>query len=575
MSVHNTLPLVAAAVSKMELGHNNRRYENMITRSREMILKCVNKVTSEKELSAPHVAYFLLGHDDKYCSHQYKCLNMFSFLSQIQEYEDDIDGIQQQFRIETGNDGVIMLDETCDYLYRGPKLKSLSLYEYTCNIEKVTRKSQETLKSAQPGTMKTGRPLNDRFSFDEKHPQSQTHLQRLRTKPVVPRLTFFPPSPYSNKELHAKCMLLLFKPYDSFRDLLPVDTWESSYSSFQFGKEHREHLANIQEMHMGLTRKREMDQERNKIDNSESAEGCEDDVFSFQQSFDSYHLSDEEVEDISYDDCTFDVNAPQDSIMRDIDILSRTTNLSEHLDKHQNACRNNGDEHRFLPVSKVNIMEWKAAMEFERTAKQNELRGNVEDFNLYNKMFDMPVDMKPFTSNRYGAQILQSVIDKFTLNSLQEKSFRVMAQNVMDRLNGVSVQQKLSYLGGSGGTGKSTVIVALKHFFEEIGMKYALRLSAFTGIAAGGIGGSTLCSISGISSRSTSQRTDRKKLEQDWEHVTTLVIDEVSMLSCEMLAKLHENLVKAKNTPSTVPFGGIDILFVGHWFMMFTSNMYT
>jgi len=41
-----------------------------------------------------------------------------------------------------------------------------------------------------------------------------------------------------------------------------------------------------------------------------------------------------------------------------------------------------------------------------------------------------------------------------------------------------------------------------------------------------------------------------------------MVIDEVSMLSCEMMVSLNAQLMKIKNRPA-VPFGGVNLIFFG------------
>ncbi len=543
----------------MELGEKNERYKDMITRSKKMITKCLNKVISEREISAPHVASFLLGFGDKYSSHRFKCLNLLSFLCQLQEYEDDPDRIDKQFKIETGNDGMIMLNETCDYLNRGKHLKSLSLYQYVANIEKVTLKSEEKLKKCTPGSSQKGRPANERFLFDDNHPQSKTHIQRMRTTPLIPRLTYLPPSPQSDVEKHSKCMLLLFKPFTSFSELLPIDTWENSFLKCNIEKHHSQHILNLQEMHKGITRKYELYQEKKAAGEIEDSEDDEQDLSEFDQMSEWYHMSEEE-------EISCDVDVPDltpDNILtkhlEDIDVLCNAKNIinpfkseiKELIDVNATQCKTE---------SKEVIKRWKEIIESEKVKTQEYLRGN-----LGQSTFDVHIDSDPYATNFYGPQVLQSVIEKYSLNSLQERAFRVIGQNVLDRLNGKTVKQKLVYLGGCGGTGKSQVIKALHHFFDQLGMAYALRLSAYTGMAAGAIGGSTLCNIAGISSRSTALRTDMKRLESNWENVSTLVIDEVSMLSCELLAKLHRNLVKARHTSTTCAFAGIDVLFVGHF----------
>ena len=141
--------------------------------------------------------------------------------------------------------------------------------------------------------------------------------------------------------------------------------------------------------------------------------------------------------------------------------------------------------------------------------------------------------------------------------------YRVMSSNLIKRLNGEgTIEPLIFYLGGYGGTGKSRVIHAFDHLHEVLGIKDTLKLAAFTGTAAANISGSTISSLAQISKHGKSE-ADIHKLETTWTPVNTLVADEVSMVGCQMLAKLDNRLSYAKHNPSEVPFGGIDMVFAG------------
>ncbi len=96
-------------------------------------------------------------------------------------------------------------------------------------------------------------------------------------------------------------------------------------------------------------------------------------------------------------------------------------------------------------------------------------------------------------------------------------------------------------------------------------IKFALKLAAFTGTAASAIGGRTLSSLAQIGNHSRNRRTDTKRLEDTWKDMKLLIIDEVSMVSCPLLARLHQNLIKGKHDQITAPFANMDILFSGHF----------
>lgn len=83
------------------------------------------------------------------------------------------------------------------------------------------------------------------------------------------------------------------------------------------------------------------------------------------------------------------------------------------------------------------------------------------------------------------------------------------------------------------------------------------------GVAARNISGSTLHASLSLFQRSQRGLSPHGKqhLQNMWEGVDYLFIDEVSMVSCELLYDVHESLMDAKG--NSRPFGGINIIFAG------------
>ena len=91
----------------------------------------------------------------------------------------------------------------------------------------LSEEEERKLKSTNDlkATVKIGRSLQPRYNFPEEHPQSATHLQRIRTEPVTPSLSFFPPSENYDEERFQMTMLVLFKPFTCFTDLYNGISW--------------------------------------------------------------------------------------------------------------------------------------------------------------------------------------------------------------------------------------------------------------------------------------------------------------------------------------------------------------
>lgn len=124
-------------------------------------------------------------------------------------------------------------------------------------------------------------------------------------------------------------------------------------------------------------------------------------------------------------------------------------------------------------------------------------------------------------------------------------------------------EQLCMFLGGPGGTGKSTVIWALTDFFSRRKQERRFRLASFTGVAAKNIAGATLHSLLMLSQRPRRGRPTKTTAEliTMWQGVDYLFVDEVSMIGCKLLHDVCEALQVAKENDK--PFSGVNIIFAG------------
>ena len=131
------------------------------------------------------------------------------------------------------------------------------------------------------------------------------------------------------------------------------------------------------------------------------------------------------------------------------------------------------------------------------------------------------------------------------------------------------VEKRISlFFTGCAGTGKSFVLQCV---IEELRLRYSkpetIAVTASTGKAAFGIGGSTLHSFAGIglglgSLEDVYKRVQfNKNASNRWREVQTLIIDEISMIDAELFEKLEYIARKIRKTDSK--FGGIQLVLVG------------
>jgi len=142
-------------------------------------------------------------------------------------------------------------------------------------------------------------------------------------------------------------------------------------------------------------------------------------------------------------------------------------------------------------------------------------------------------------------------------------------KEVIDTLaTGVNV-----FMTGCGGTGKSYVIQAILEVMPdklvERGLKGIIHVTALTGCAALLLGpeAKTIHSWAGIGlgkespGELVSKIVKNGRAKKYWRQTDLLVIDEISMLTAELLDKLDD--IGKRMRRSSKPFGGLQVLLVG------------
>jgi len=140
----------------------------------------------------------------------------------------------------------------------------------------------------------------------------------------------------------------------------------------------------------------------------------------------------------------------------------------------------------------------------------------------------------------------------------------MMNEKQLEAFNIVKNNDNL-FLSGSAGTGKSFTIKNIVEYLEENKINYGL--TALTGCAASLINGQTLHSylLLGINKSLIDIYNDlsRKFIPKfkSLKSLNTLIIDEISMMSNELLELIDELFKMIKS--NTLPFGGIQVIMVG------------
>ena len=123
------------------------------------------------------------------------------------------------------------------------------------------------------------------------------------------------------------------------------------------------------------------------------------------------------------------------------------------------------------------------------------------------------------------------------------------------------------FITGRAGTGKSTLL----NYFHNNTKKNAVILAP-TGVAAVNIGGQTIHSFFHFKPNVTPASVKKKKSDQKekptiYKKLTTIIIDEVSMVRADLLDCV-DKFLRLNGPNSKRPFGGVQMIFIGDLYQL-------
>jgi hypothetical protein len=528
--------------------------------AKRMLLKTYNKLDSLREVGVPEAISHLLKFPDHYTDatfvniHTTHLLRHMRDLTHHQLAQDEAD--------DDFNSEIIVTDRRFstvslfdDYAYRGPALGAYCLYDYCAQFYKAKK-------------------LNGLF-FDASHPQHGHYAQFLRNEAsTVPtflgKLLFVKPDSENDKKKDDYYCLIasLFFPWSHKR------TPKSSDESWQqFVESNEDDLSSrIQRIIYNLTLLHKSKEEtlihHMQLRAQEQASGDADDLddSSTVASHDSFDLDSNLANDDGDDNFSAEIeDALNQPIEFGLDFYSR-----EGLD----AFRDNGylpttaesppsqsiqdDIYPFgLPLSDLETqmtLLTKAVV----AARSHEQTASI----------GAPAETFPHVFLTDGTQdepAIMQIVQTFTLNKAQERTFRIIAYHTLGRSK-VGPQLRMG-LFGEGGTGKSRLIAAIRAWFVASNRQDELLITATTGAAAFNIQGTTLHSAASLPIGKNQKKKIGDNKGKDWAPRHYLVVDEVSMMDCIMLVNLDKNLGETKSH-NDVHFGGVNVIFMGDFLQL-------
>jgi hypothetical protein len=132
---------------------------------------------------------------------------------------------------------------------------------------------------------------------------------------------------------------------------------------------------------------------------------------------------------------------------------------------------------------------------------------------------------------------LKKFSKKYNLNKLQISAFKSFTQ-----IN--SIKQILQFVRGVARTKKTQIIKAIQDFFMKTKNEQKLCIVAYNANAALLVVGTTIHSLLGLSVDKHAIVSKSNSIINVWPTIDFMIIDEISMVNCNMLDRMHLKLQK-------------------------------
>jgi hypothetical protein len=335
---------------------------------------------------------------------------------------------------------------------------------------------------------------------------------------TLPRIPNFIPNTlprpdHGDREYYCSTMLTFFKPWRTPTDLkIKMDSWDKAFSAHIFT---HQQLKIIKHMNVRYECLDARDDYSTKL-----KMGMKDNI-QYQwlapdviADFDEYHNDDVNNGDDFNVDTHYSVeegsnlSIPGKKYLDKLNAMTaveKTMRYAGWLDKCNDGLPDVGSLHPIHPLIVQSGKQWNIAVQEKRKTIREERNRNLPNDSMkYKYKATIPNEVKLVDksylcssyqcNNTDDSMLIKSSIDMFNLNTEQIRAFHIVANHATS-MNTYNLHM---YLGGMAGTGKSQVIKALMHFFNQRKENHRFLVLAPTGSAAALVNGSTYHSILGI-----------------------------------------------------------------------------
>ncbi|PPR07987.1 hypothetical protein CVT24_002699 [Panaeolus cyanescens] len=583
--------------------------------ARKMVVKMVNALSAKSEIGAPYAALILLGNPDHYSSHEFVCFYWKGYVNFVQQQwkhlldnaehggteplqtsdnistyidphamdSDDIDYTNveenENVTLNSTQGKFLAKSSTDDYRFRPEQLSNVCLYEW---IQCAVRRRK--------GASRSSNSHLHYFSYLPEHPMVGEQLVACdpsKRRTMVPNFIgpALPRRDTGDVEEYCCTMLTFFAPWRTGLDLKSASlSWKDAFDAYPFTERQRELMDNFNLKYECYDARDDFSLSRSKTSINDDDDNKEDDRMELDEHGNWVavpHLQGSDDDDEEQVDREINKSGPINEMLKN----DNKTTMEALKNAGWAITDFNGDANTQLPklpsqhrdslawdayIKKESARIWRAKFAtldvLPNAGSSCDVRGIVKS------MFQQPVRNdawivpSSFLSKSYKAAegdpslIIDEVVLKFTLNEEQNRAFRIIANHAATPHS----EQLLMHLGGMGGTGKSCVIHALVNFFNRREEPYRFVLLGPTGTSAALIGGSTYHSFLGLG-RNRKNRGGRDQSLEDLRErlrgVDYILLDEMSMVSCDHLAQISARLSAATQRPEA--FGGLNVILAG------------
>ena len=573
--------------------------------ARKLMNKIVNTMGVMLEIGAPFAALYLLGLSDHYTSHRFVQLNWRAFVSETRRCFLPADGsVPEKVTIKKIDSCYVGSSPVDDYRFRPVEYEDLSLFDW-CRLARVSRKvsvaEEVNIRAGDESTLvehsadlqqdNIDTEIDDNVDECEQiaEPASLIYRQKLKTfveghplravkgvhcvrddKTIVPCFAggTLPRRDKDDHEFYCATMLTLFKPWHSGFSLKECsESWESAFKKHTFSDRQHQLMRNMNTQYECLDAR---------DDYSVKLKAMK--VKSEIPHWDAFEKArvDGDEQRIAHEFCDFE----DDPRLNPKGTKSKSQDEQREDIVKKLCCAGWTPSDNTLQ----SVHEWTPVVNTDKTGKHWKAILNSERKRVVEREFPLPdsdncnttqqtsftpnsvkIVNKSYLQNSFNLRdkklqdIVENIQTEMSLNAAQCRAFKIATNHI-----GANDSEQLRmFISGMAGTGKTAVLRAIKRYFALRNESHRFAVIVPTGSAAAMIGGSTYHSLLDVNdfhlggSLTTVAKTRQCLFEVDY-----IFLDEVSMISCKELYRIHNKLCQATNK-TDVPFGGYNMIFAG------------